>query len=398
MRQEYDFSEGVRGKFFADDAKLRLPASDRKLDWAGPSGRIGEFIVQEAKRSLNAYREQPRLITEHARSELDTAQGGYAHRQLFELVQNSADALLKSSNGKSVLIRVTEEFLYCADDGIPIDEDGIEGLMFDRMPNKEDTTAIGRFGGGFKSVLNVTDAPEFYSRSGSFRFDKRRAAERIAKVAPADHYPALRLPEPVEPDEARKSDEELRELMSWATNIVRLPLKAGTQVELARQIQNFPPEFMLFIDHVRYLTLEYGDDSRSFMLDRSDGELRLNTGKETSRWRRFNTTHRLSPESRANWNPPDEGKDVLVSWAVPLDSLHRPSHFWATFPTDTASLVAGILNAPWKTNEDCRNLMLGPSNEKLIEAAARMIAEKLPQLAMSNDPARYLDAQVGDSK
>ena len=403
MRQEYDFSEGVRGRFLADGVKLRLPASDGESGWAGPSGQIGEFIVQEAKKSLNAYREQPRLIMEHARSELDTAQGGYAHRQLFELVQNSADALLESPNGKSVLIRMTEEFLYCADDGTPIDEDGVEGLMFDRMSRKRNTPAIGRFGRGFKSVLRVTDAPEFYSRSGSFRFDKRSAAERIAKVASADHYPVLRLPEPVEPDEARQSDEELWELMSWATNIVRLPLRTGMQVELAQQIQNFPPEFMLFVDHVRHLTLEHGDDSRSFMLHRHDGELRLDTGKGSSRWRRFDIIHHLSATARADWHLHDEGDDVSVSWAVPLDRLDRPGHFWAFFPTDTASLVAGILNAPWKTNEDRQNLLPGPYNEELIEAAAGMIGERLPQLTTNDDPARHLDAlprrhEGGDSK
>ena len=273
MKQEYDFSKGVRGKFFRDGAKLHFPASDENSGWADASGRIGEFIVQEAQKSLNAYREQPRLITEHARSELDMAQGGYAHRQLFELVQNSADALRESRRGKSILIRLTKGVLYCADNGTSIDEDGVEGLMFDRMSSKRNIPAIGRFGRGFKSVLRVTDAPEFYSRSGSFRFDKRRAAVRIAESASAVHYPVLRLPEPIEPDDARKADEDLRELMSWATNIVRLPLRMGAHGDLARQIQNFPPEFMLFVDHVRYLTLEDGEGSRAFMLHRQDGEL-----------------------------------------------------------------------------------------------------------------------------
>ena len=232
------------------------------------------------KKSLNAYHEQPKLLKEHARSEQDTAQGGYAHRQLFELVQNSADALLDSSKGKSILIRLTKEFLYCADNGNPIDEDGVEGLMFDRMSSKRNTAAIGRFGRGFKSVLRVTNTPEFYSLSGSFRFDKRHAVERIAKVSLENFYPVLRLPEPIDPDEARQSDEELRELMTWATNIVRLPLRTGAHSDLAQQIRDFPPEFMLFVDHVRYLTLEDGEISRDFMLNRQDGELQLDTGEE----------------------------------------------------------------------------------------------------------------------
>ena len=247
--------------------------------------------------------------------------------------------------------------------------------MFYRMSSKRSSgkrniRPIGRFGLGFKSVLGVTDAPEFYSRPASFRFDKTRAVERIAKVAPADRYPVLRLPQPVDPHEARSKDEELSELMSWATNIVRLPLKTCAHDDLAKQIRDFPPEFLLFVDHVRYLTLEDGERSRDSMLHRRDGELRLDTGEGTARRRRFDATHRLSAEARDDWPLHDDSDDALVQWAAPLDRLDRPGHFWAFFPTTTASLVAGILNAPWKTNEDHQNLLSGPYNDELIDAAA----------------------------
>ena len=212
MKTEYDFSNGKRGRFRVEGAKFAIPHSEEKPAWASPKGELGVFIVRETKKSLKAYREQPRLVTEHARIEQDTAQGGYANRQLFELVQNSADALLDAPDGKSILIRLTDDFLYCADDGLPIDEEGVEGLMFDRMSSKRTTAAIGRFGRGFKSVLGVTDAPEFYSRTGSFRFDKARAAERIAHVASADRYPVLRLPEPIDPAKQLERDEDLRSL------------------------------------------------------------------------------------------------------------------------------------------------------------------------------------------
>ena len=164
MKQEYDFSTGARGKFFHADAKLHLPASDEKPDWVGPEGQLGEFTVQVAKGTLESYRAQSYRVTEDANTEQFAAHGGYAHRQLHELIQNSADALLDAPSGQSILIRLTEHFLYCADDGTPIDQDGVVGLMFSRMSSKLNTTAIGRFGIGFKSVLGVTDAPEFYSR------------------------------------------------------------------------------------------------------------------------------------------------------------------------------------------------------------------------------------------
>ena len=301
MKTEYDFSRGERGRFFREGAKLVLPASDTKPDWEGPEGPLGKFIVEESEKTLASYREQPNLVTEHANHERDTAHGGYAHRQLFELVQNSADALRGAPRGKSILIRLTERFLYCADDGTPIDKAGVEGLMFSHMSSKRGAGAIGRFGIGFKSVVKVTDAPEFFSRTGSFRFDRERTAKRIAEAASAERYPALRLPEAIDPHEEGNADAELHELMSWATNIVRLPLKAGAHDDLARQIGDFPPEFLLFVDHVRYLTLEDGERSRNFMLQDRGGELHLDTSERTVRWRVFKTSHPLSTEARNDW-------------------------------------------------------------------------------------------------
>ena len=104
--------------------------------------------------------------------EEDTARGGYAHRQRSELIQNSADALAETAGGGRIDIRLTDSHLYCADDGQPIDPDGVKSLMFSHLSPKRGTNQIGRFGLGFKSVLGVTDAPEFFSRAGSFRFDR----------------------------------------------------------------------------------------------------------------------------------------------------------------------------------------------------------------------------------
>ena len=277
MRREYDFSKGERGKFYRQDAKLNLPRPTRQPPWAGGESWIADFITEETERTLRAYRKQPGLVTEHANQEHDTAHRGYAHRQIFELVQNGADALTRS-DGASILVRLTGEYLYCADDGRPIDEDGVRALMFSHLSSKRDTGEVGRFGPGFKSVLGVTDSPEFYSRPGSFRFDRQYAAKRIAKVAKAERYPVLRLPVPVDAGKASEGDEDLREMMTWATNIVRLPLGPGAREDLAEQLKTFPPESLLFVDHVRHLTLEDGERSRDLALQGVNGELRLDTG------------------------------------------------------------------------------------------------------------------------
>ena len=393
MRPEYDFSGGERGRFFHRSARRILPVPDATRDWAGPDGQLGAYVAEESRKTLEAYAEQPCLVREHANHEHDTARGGYAGRQLFELVQNGADALSGADGGR-IAIRQTDGCLYCADDGEPIDRAGVAALMFSHTSPKRGASEIGRFGLGFKSVLGVTDAPEFFSRAGSFRFDRRRACERIREVVPdVERCPVLRVADPVDPREARDTDPVLQELMDWATNVVRLPLKPGTGAALRHQMQSFPPEFLLFVEHVRQLSLEDGSKSnRTLELENVDGESRLVDGGATRRWKLFKTVHRLSDDAGVDRRSLDDGDEVPIWWAAPLDRLTEPGHFWAYFPTKTASLVAGILNAPWKTNEDRQNLLPGPYNDELIDAAARMIADELPALATRADPAGRLDA------
>ena len=283
MRPEYDFSKGERGRFHLGESRPDLPPALEKPDWIGPAGRIGRFVAGLAARNLEAYRARPSLVIEHAELEDEAARGGGADRLLFALVRNGANALRDAPKGKSILVRLTEDCLYCADDGKPIDEDDFAGLAVVRAANARDAPAVGRFGAGFESMPKVSDAPEFYSRPGSFRFDGTHAGDRIARVAPAKRYPALRLPEPIDPGPAMNADENMREFTSWATNIVRLPLRKGARRDLARQIRDFPPEPMLPAGGVRYLTFEDGEFSRSYVLRESTGALCLDMGESVCR-------------------------------------------------------------------------------------------------------------------
>ena len=208
--------------------------------WAGPEGAIGAYIREESKKSLESYRSQPNNLREDANQEEDTARGGYADRQLFELVQNSADALT-GSDGAYIWIRLTPTHLYCADNGQPIDQNGARALLFSHLSIKRGTSEIGRFGLGFKSVLGVTDTPEFFSRAGSFRFDRDRSAKLLSPIAPEiERYPVLRLAEPIDPWPEIETDPDLREMVYWAGNVVRLPLKPGAHQTLDKQIRAFP--------------------------------------------------------------------------------------------------------------------------------------------------------------
>lgn len=279
MKHEYDLSDAKRGRFRRAIGPLKLPHRSEKAIWRGPDDALGRFAAAQAGKTLEAYRALPQLVAEHADQEYDAAH--LADRQLYELIQNGADALAHEGTGQSILVRLTRRFLYCADDGKPLDEEGLNGLMSVHVASRRGTVAVGRIGIGFKSVLAVTDAPELYSRSGSVRFSRTRAVEQIGGHAKADRCPMLQLPVPVDAEAAAASDDDLSEMMSWATNIVRLPLAERAFLDLATQVQEFRPEFLRLVPHVKYVTLECeGQASREFMLqdDGKRGRLEITGG------------------------------------------------------------------------------------------------------------------------
>ena len=368
-------------------------------EWAGPDGEIGRYITAATRKVLNAYVEDPDGLDEDAQAESFSFRGGYATRQLVELVQNSADAL-KHRDGK-IVIRITDDYLYCADEGTPITSAGVRSLMRAHLSSKQGTEFIGQFGLGFKSVLAITDAPEFFSRSGSFVFDRDKAEKRIRERIPGDHpCPVLRLPEPLDPVRQAKNDDVLREMMSWAKNIVRLPLKRDAYSRLQLQFDEFKPECLFFMPGVNQLVLIDNLDEWSvdFSIQVQGQETLLESkGSEaeftTSAWRLFSKSIRLSDTAREDYQTDiDQDDEIDVAWAVPLDRMNEPGDFWAYFPTTESCIVAGIVNARWKTNEDRQNLLPGPYNEELIETASELIANNLHQLAIPDDPARHLDA------
>ena len=386
------------------DRPLRPGVERSESDWFGAQGAVGEYILAESEKTLAAYGSQSNLVLEHANHEEDTARGGYATRQLFELIQNGADALSGTAGGR-IWLRLTPTHLYCADEGQPIDEDGVRALMFSHLSPKRGTTEIGRFGLGFKSVLGVSDRPEFFSRSGSFRFDRQRSSEIIRSVAPdVEKYPVLRLPEVIDPWLEADRDPILGEMMGWASNVVRLPLLPGANSTIEQQIGDFPPEFLLFVEHVTQLILQgtKPEGPRILALSRECDEFLLDEGTRTTRWKVIKGIHPLTPDARSDRRSLDDNNEVPIAWAAPIERLNEPGKFWAFFPTLTTSLLSGILNAPWKTNEDRQNLLRGVYNDELIDAAAKMVVDALPALSTSEDPARHLDTlprrlEQGDS-
>jgi len=359
---------------------------------------VTKSVAKYTDSCLDAYEVHPDLVPEHFAIEREIAEGGYGRRQIYELVQNGADAILQHGGavGGRIEVVLTPSALYCANEGAPIDVDGVRAILGAHRSSKR-SNEIGRFGLGFKSVLAVTDAPEFFSTAGSFRFDPVRSSEAIARAVEQKFpTPKLRLAFPLDPTSEMEGDPVLAELGEWATTVIRLPL-AEESAWLLEDLENFPPEFALFSDHVGQLVLrdEGSGFSKSVSAVRRKSSTLLTVDGATSEWRTCHSSYSMSPAARKSAGELADRETLPLVWAVPLDTTRTRGAFWAFFPTEYWTTLRGILNAPWKTNADRQNLLKGSFNAELIESAAEMIVKNLKHLSSEDDPARHLDYLPG---
>jgi superfamily II DNA or RNA helicase len=361
-----------------------------------------EFIENWRRKRLENYRNLPRDVQADSDSERKVLNDGYDHRQVLELVQNGADAVLEevesagSASSAKIQVLFDGARLYVANTGAPLSKDGIEALLsFYSSPKRGNQ--IGRFGIGFKSLLRLGGVVEIFSRGASMQFDPARCQREVRELCnlPATAAaPSFRLAWPIDRDAAAVEDPQLAAL-DWATTVVRAEVRNPVMIErIAEQIRTFPARFVLFISSAVELSLE-GPDAPARQIRRSpaDRVVILHDGGESTRWR---LTERLVPitNSAAREDAGDiHGRDkVPLYWAIPLDPARAEvGRFWAFFPTNTPTHVPGILNAPWKLTSGRESITDGSWNRMLMREAAAMIVGVLPTLADSEDPGRALD-------
>ena len=191
----------------------------------------------------------------------------YHGRFIVELIQNAHDALMVPDEGTRLPLRIEialkdeGEFgtLYVANDGRPFSASNFNSLSQLGQSDKNPQESIGNKGIGFRSVLEITDAPEIYSRSvpSSPHFDGYCFAfspEVIRRLA----SPVLAL---LQGDDKAVSPFGKEPLVDWDA---RLIAKIRARVTKAAGRENLSPQTWLARE-LTYLSpylLPFPSDSR----------------------------------------------------------------------------------------------------------------------------------------
>lgn len=95
-------------------------------------------------------------------------QADYHGRFIVELLQNASDQASEAGlETSTVTIVRTKDMFALANQGIPFDTPGLKSVTSLGLSNKRPQDAIGNKGIGFKSVFQITEAPEIYSSAKS---------------------------------------------------------------------------------------------------------------------------------------------------------------------------------------------------------------------------------------
>ena len=363
--------------------------------WTDPDLSLAGLVDDFRDRCVRVYLEDPNRVEEDAGKERGIAEGGYGRKQIQELVQNAADAL-QGSSGR-IQVSLTDGALYVANEGKPFEDSGVRALLYTHLSNKTGTE-IGRFGLGFKSISGISDNPQIFSRSVSFEFSRSQSSEQLSAELER-HYqpsevPALRLAWTLDPVVEFRADPHLAELSTWATTVVKVPLKAGAESQLSAEIKEFDESFNLFAPHVRILDLvdHVAGVSRRFAASRKGNRVTLTTPDGDREWLVVSTDHKPSPQALESAGHSARRDSVTVSWALPLSGGVGVGRLSAYFPVQSEITLSGRVNAPWKLSDDRINVIECLFNLEILEdVLPKLVVSARKDLVADGAYGRYID-------
>lgn len=364
-------------------------------EWTSPDPALEGMVDDFRDKCIRVYKEDPNRVEEDAGKERGIAEGGYGRKQIQELVQNAADAL-QGLAGR-VQVRLTNDALYVANEGRPFEKLGVRALLYTHLSNKSGTE-IGRFGLGFKSISGISDSPQIFSRSVSFRFSREKSAEHLSDELGHQYepsaVPALRLAWSLNASAEFREDAILGELASWATTVVKVPLKAGAAEQLSDEMTEFDESFNLFASHVRILDLvdDVADRQRHFKAVKSGNRVTLTTEEGSREWLVVSTDHKPSLKALESAGHAARRESVTVSWALPLTGRVELGQLSAFFPVKSDLTLSGRVNAPWKLSDDRINVIECAFNSEILtEVLPQLVVAARKDLIAGGAFARYID-------
>ncbi|MDK3258940.1 sacsin N-terminal ATP-binding-like domain-containing protein [Blastococcus capsensis] len=407
-----------------------------------PAAAPDDILQRICQENLAVYRESQARLQEDVSQESQVGHD-YRGRLVYELLQNADDALVGVMTTENrALFRLTEDELWVANTGRPFTEADVRGLCGLGASSKTQAdgpkrASIGHKGLGFKSILEITDAPEAYSETVCFRLGRGQALEQVSALwAQLDRgnvrgVPVMRFPSTVTVDHPVWREFREDGFHSAFRFSFHAKVTADQRAALAHQLLTLPMTSVLFLKHLEEVVIDVqtsaGQGGRQWLLERhrvtsggvepcegmtESGLFRVDLVNHSDVGERYWVAHNadvlIGDHRDGLAGPAWEGVDISeVSVAVRdaeeprIDPESRRFHVF--LPTQEPSGCSVLVNGAFTTDLSRKHVQVSDSasnyNAHLLRQAAKTFVETLvPHLLSERGPVcvlRALEQEAG---
>jgi len=320
---------------------------------------------------LSSYRNDHNLIASSYGDEQRTLKD-YNGRQLLELLQNAED---EGATDVFICLNTRTRCISVSNTGTSFTSEGIRSLMYPSLSTKLSGEYIGNKGLGFRSVLNWADEIKIYTQGCCVAFSNQIACDvfetrlglspedkkYIRQVkdlrAPNIPFPILGIPHIME-DSTNRSP--------WST-IVELKYKQGQEfeVDIREQLNNLPPETLLFLRHITKITIEIDGATSSMDISHrltNDSFETVSLGRE--KWKIFSKEDILPQECQSAERERQQRYNLKIALKESLGSPH--CHLFSFFPTKVPVPFPCIIHGTFELDSSRNQLILSKANSYML--------------------------------
>ena len=269
---------------------------------------------------------------------------------IFEILQNAEDA-----GAKLVNFRLFNDRLEIVHNGRDFNFKDVEGITgIGKSYKKDDLTAIGKFGIGFKSVFSITDTPEIHS--GDYHF-------KIVDLV---------VPEKIDTNDEYKRD---------TTIILRFNHSKRDAEEVRKiiheKLKNLEAKTFLFLYNIEEVQWETSDEKGHFRKEKKVVNNNENLLKVTIITEESSIQYLILKIPYIETREIDRYIEVAYKISGKKITKEKDAKLSVFFPTERDTYLNFLIQGPFKTTPTRENIPIDGENQEILHAISDLVAESL---------------------